>query len=230
MTDYPPVWIILTTYKRAELAIRTIKAIKQNLIWPNIGWFIADDGSSDVEIGQMVQAIGPANALDVYKGERKGVGHNMNHAMRTIFNHGAEMYMMMEDDWELIRPLDLSLYVNLLLNHQDIGMVRLGYLSTGLSGSLIARENHLWWQFNRDGYQYVFSGHACIRHKRMVDTYGFYSEGLSPGQNELDYCAKFNAIPEGPAIVWDADFGWNGPFAHIGSQSLADIQPEGGKE
>lgn len=228
MSDVPPVWIILTTYKRTELALKVIGALKRNLIWENIGWFIADDGSTDVDIGRMVKAIGQANAVEFYKSDRKGVGHNMNHAMRTIFNYGAELFMMMEDDWELMRPLDLSFYVNLLQNHEDVCMVRLGYLSVGLSGTTEAMDNHLWWRLHKNGYQYVFSGHACLRHKRMVEAYGFYSEGLSPGQNELDYCAKFNS-KEGPDIVWDADFGRTGPFAHIGADSLANITP-GGEE
>ena len=84
----------------------------------------------------------------------------------------------------------------------------------------------LWLKLFNTGTTYTFSGHASLRHKRFHDSYGYYPEGLAPGANELAFCGQFNANKNGPSIIWPMKYGINGPFAHIGEVSLADIQPK----
>jgi len=221
-----PIYVLLTTYNRLECARKTIQGVKENVGWSNIGWVITDDGSGGDYLQQLKDEIGPSYSIHTYDGKRKGVGHNMNYGLKLIFNElSAELVLLLEDDWYIQKPLDFTPYVNLLKNSDRFGMIRFGYLSAGLQATLIAEENKLWWQFKKTDYQYTFAGHASLRHKRFFDVYGYYEEGLKPGMTELDMCGKFNA-KEGPAIVWDADFPHMGPFAHIGSESLADVEPE----
>lgn len=223
----PPVYVLLTTYNRTSTALKTIQAIKENLKYDNYGFMISDDGSEDPDhISQLLEEIHGFVPCYLYNGERKGVGHGMNYCMQYLWALGVNHIMMVEDDWLLTKPLYLQAYVNLLSNYPDIGMIRFGYLSAGLSGNLISAENKLWWKFSKNDYQYIYTGHASIRHKRLHDFCGLFSEGLSPGQNELDFCAKYNSTVNAPAIVWDAEYGMFGPFDHIGGTSLADITPE----
>lgn len=226
MTDVPPIWILLTTFQRTECAIKTVRAVKQNLLWPNIGFVVTDDTSDGDHLDRIMEEIGGTYAVHRYdNAAHKGVGHNMNYGLRKIWEFGAELTMILEDDWELVNPFDPTPHVRLLMNHSDIGMIRLGYLSVGLAGELISREDHLWMQLQRNGNQYVYAGHASLRHLRFHQRVGMFTEGLRPGANELDFGGRYNKIPNPPAIVWDMDYGRIGPFHHIGSESLADVEP-----
>lgn len=218
-----PIWILLTTYKRTETAIKTIQGVKENFIWPNIGWMISDDGTGGNHVQRLRDEIGGSYAIETYDSARKGVGHGMNYSLRRIWEMGADLVLRLEDDWFLEKSFDPADCVNLLMNNADIGMVRLGYLSYGLQADLISREEKLWWAFRNTGYTYTYAGHAALVHKRFHQVVGMYAEGLRPGDNELDFCGKFNAKPNAPKIVWPAKYGNIGPFVHIGSESLADI-------
>lgn len=218
----PPIWILLTTYKRTEIALRTIQSIKQNLQYSNIGWVVVDDGTGGDHLKQLTDEIGWSYQIHTYDGQRKGVGHNMNVGLKKIDELGGELILVEEEDWLLNAPFDPTPHVNLLMNNEDIGMVRMGYLSAGLSGEIVALENKLWLKFYKTQYVYTYAGHANLRHKRFHERIGMYSEGLPPGANELDFCAKYNSTDNPPAIVWDLDYNHIGPFHHIGGISLAD--------
>lgn len=217
-----PLWILLTTYTRTEIAIKTIRGIKENFNYGNIGWVITDDSTGGDHLKKLRDEIGGTYAIEVYDNEKRlGVGHNMNWGLRKIWEMGADLCCVLEDDWLCHQPFDPTSAVNLLMNNSDIGMVKWGYLSAGANADVISREDRLWLKFNQNGYTYVYTGHASLRHKRLHQHVGMFSEGLSPGTSELDFCAKYNAKGS-PAIVWPLDYGHQGPFVHIGDLSLAD--------
>lgn len=222
--DNPPVYILLTTYKRQEMALKTIEGILDNLTWDNLGWVIVDDGSPKGYVDSLIEKIGEPNHLWTYNGNRRGVGHNMNVGLRHIWEVGGELTIMMEDDWYLDTKLDIAPYVKMLLNNSEHGLVRFGYVSPGLSAELISEEDKLFWKLVKRGFTYNYVGHPTIRHKRFHDVYGMFDEGLSPGQNELAMCGKVNA-KEGPNLLIPVEAGSWGFFAHIGSESLADTEP-----
>lgn len=223
MSEFAPIWVLITTYKRTEIALRTIRALKENFLWPNIGFILCDDGTGGDHLNILKEEIGGSYSMAVYDGQRKGVGHNLNWGLRKIWEYGAELTLYLEDDWLLEKPFDPTPSVNLLMNNPDVGMVRYGYLSAGLEASLVSRENALWWEMKRTGYTYVYTGHASLRHKRLHEKVGMFSEGLRPGENELDFCSKYNLAPNAPKIMWPAEYGHTGPFIHIGAESLADV-------
>lgn len=226
MDDYPPIYVLLTTYKRTETALKTIQGIIQNFQWPNLGWVIVDDGTGGSHLGTLANELGGNYTLFTYDSQRRGVGHGMNWGLHKIWEIGANLVLVLEDDWLCEKPFDPSSSVRLLMNHDDIGMVRYGYLHAGLQAEMIAAEGHLWWKFLATDYTYTFSGHAALRHSRFHGRVGYYAEGLTPGQGELDFCAKYNGTHNPPAIVWPAEYGIYGPFVHIGAESLASVQPE----
>lgn len=49
--DWPKIWCILATYKRTETALETIDSLREYLIYPNIHFHIADDGSRETDDG-----------------------------------------------------------------------------------------------------------------------------------------------------------------------------------
>lgn len=225
MSDVPAIYILITTYNRVQIASRTIEALKKNFIWQNIGYCIVDDGSPQEELDQLIELAKPANHIWAFRSNHRGVGYNMNMGIQHIFDIGGENILLLEDDWELAHPFDPTPYIQVMQNH-DVGLIRLGYLSDGLRGELVSLENKLWWNLKpHPGTQYTYAGHAGFRHMRLFSRVGGFSEGLAPGMNELDYCAKYDRTPSPPMILWPAEYGCWGPFGHIGSTSLADIKP-----
>lgn len=226
MSDYPPIWVMLTTYRRTEMALRTVRAIKQNLIYPNLGWYISDDGTDDPNhINSILEEIGSEYQKHTYNSARKGVGHGMNYVLQNVFEHYGHLVLSMEDDWELNRPVEFVPYVKTLMDHPEHGMIRFGYLSPNLLGYNISEEGKLFWRLDNNGETYRYAGHPHLKHLRFHEFYGYFDEGLTPGMTELSMCGKTNAKPGGPNILYPCDCGQWGFFGHIGADSLADVEP-----
>lgn len=220
MMSYPSVSILIITYKRTAIALRTISGLQQHLQYSGpLHWHIADDGSNVEHIEALHNAIGNCTLTN---SKRQGVGVSMNLGMTECFNH-SDFILWLEDDWYLEQPFNLDEHVKLLTNNVDLGMVQLGYISPGIKGELISAEGLLWWRLAK-GPQYTFTGHAALRHRRFFEAYGFYKPGLAPGYTELYMCGTFNG-KQGPDIVVPAWTGIWGVFSHIGSESLKDVQP-----
>lgn len=230
MTDYPEICILLTTYKRTEVACRTIEALRRNFQWPNISWYISDDGSDPAHIRSLYDAIGPTYTTHFFDSEHRGVGLGMNHCLLEMWDKGIEFVLSMEDDWELTNTLVVDPFVRALQNHPEHGMIRFGYLAANLLGYLVSEEGMLYWRLDNNGETYRFAGHPHLKHRRFHDPsmggYGYYDVGLAPGMTELSMCGKVNQ-KSGPDILYPATGGAWGFFGHIGSESLADVDPIG---
>ncbi len=228
MSDYPVVIALIITYRRLQLALETIRSVKQRLSYPNIGFHIADDGSGPEYVERLLAEIGGSYSVEVTDAQRQGVGANMNLGIAAALKR-ADLWLHLEDDWVLREPLDLEPCVRLLMGDESIGMVRLARLSGGLRGATFGAENRVWWRLERNSDTYVFVGGAALRHRRFHDAFGPYRRGLAPGETELAYCGRFNNV-EGPDIVWPA---WLNPaqtFQHIGDhQSFKWWMGDGGK-
>ncbi len=228
MPDYPVVIALIITYRRLPLALETIRSVKERVDYPNIGFHIADDGSGQEYVGKLLQEIGPTYSVTVTDAARRGVGVNMNMGIEASLAR-ADLWLHLEDDWVLPERLDLTPCVRLLTEDDQIGMVRLGRMSGGITGQTFGGADKLWWRLEKGSDTYVMAGNAALRHRRFHDAYGKYPKGLSPGQTELAYCHDFNTKP-GPSIVWPAWLNPSQTFQHIGdSQSFKWHMESGGR-
>jgi glycosyltransferase involved in cell wall biosynthesis len=219
-------YVILTTYNRQKEMMRTAESFLDRVQYAEeIKWLVSDDGSPDGYLDSLLRIL-PSDTL-VYDSQRKGVGHGMNWGIEQVKSKKGQLIITLEDDWEAVDDFCLDPYADLLFNHTDIGMVRFGYMSPGVAGTVISRDNKLWWKLEANGYQYRYTGHPALKHIRFYQEYAMYIERRSPGQTELHMCGIVNSKPDGPAIVIPVYFQaqW-GLFAHIGSESLADVDPE----
>ncbi len=228
VNDYPTVIALIITYRRLPLALATIRSVKEHVVWPNIGFHIADDGSGPEYVNALRDEIGPTYSVTVSDGAREGVGHNMNLGIEGCLSR-ADLWLHLEDDWVLPEPLDLEPCVRLLVEEDKVGMVRLGRLTPGIQGETISGADKVWWYMRRKSNGYVFSGNPALRHRRFHQAYGTYKTGLMPGQTELSYCSQFDH-GEGPGIVSPAWLSYTAVYQHIGdSQSFKWHMETGGR-
>lgn len=214
----PKLAIMLVTYKRTEYAIRTVNALKHNLLMPyyDVTWHVADDGSLPEHRQALRDLLPQATMTDTM---RRGAGASMNAGMNECLQR-AKYILWVEDDWELSQPFNPTVCIELMEQHPDVGMVRLAYISPELNAHLVSGAGELWWRLHK-GTQYVFSGGPSIRSAAFCAAYGQYAVGIGAGYTELDMCTKFSQ-KQGPDIVTPAWCTHQGIFAHIGTVSVKD--------
>lgn len=221
-----PLSILIVTYERTDVAVRTIRGLQRNLDCDpqKLYFHIADDGSQKQHIRTLLDTIHEfcPNKTTVTVAQRRGVGVSMNLGQQACF-HKTEQVLWLEDDWELTQRINPELYMDVLKNNQEVGMIRLGYISPGIRGELTSYNGRLWWRLAK-GPTYTFTGHASLRHLRFFKAYGKYQHNLTPGETELYMCGTFNNT-KGPDVIIPAFTGEWGIFAHIGSNSLKDTKP-----
>lgn len=218
--------ILITTYKRTELALITIRALKKYLIYDEryLHWHLADDGSLSEHMKILLNELKGYN-VSISNAQRRGVGYSNNLGIAYCLENGSEYILHLEDDWELKETFNVNEYIQVFKEYEDVGMIRLAYISPGLEADLIPTTNHrLWWKL-RKGPQYTFVGHAALKTKKFMITYGKYPINLPPGQTELYMCGTFNNT-HGPTVVVPAWHSIYGIFHHIGGESLKDIEPD----
>lgn len=204
-----------TTPERTDYAVRTITSVRENLRYPDLRWFVADDGSSDEHLAAVVGSI-PAYNLAGVSSERNSYGGSCNRGIAKSRELGRLMFFL-EDDWELYKPLDLWGYAATLMERDNVGMIRMGYLNEGVSGKTVGHRGILYWEL-KDDSPYIFAGHPSLRHIRFHDHAGDYPEKLQPGETELGMAWRYKTSPDPrPSILWPCDLGQSSPFGHIGS-------------
>lgn len=214
-----PVTIIFITAgvcaERTDYAVRTIKSVKNYLRYPDLNWFIADDGSDPYHIDSVLDAISGCKFAGLWS-HKDSYGRSCNAGIDKSREIGRLLFFL-EDDWELTRELDLQDYASLLMDNDSVGMIRMGYLNEGVRGDTFGHHSQLYWRLNTES-PYIFTGHPSLRHIRFHDHAGDYSEKLQPGETELAMAWKYKASPEPkPSIVWPCQMGQNGFFGHIGA-------------
>ena len=217
-----PIIVVLQTYQRTDYALTTIARAREFLSYDGpLYWYVADDGSDELHYDSVMNAVHTGDyAVIGSHSERLGYGGNANKALAFCQQH-TSLTFWLEDDWALSEPLYLDVYAEMLMERADVGMVRLGYLNTGISGHITAHNHHMHLSLDHEPiaseqHQIVFTGHPSLRHQRYFDWYGYYREGLLPGDTELAYAYQYRTRVGGPRIVWPMRYPPNGLFHHIG--------------
>jgi len=214
-----PIVVVCLTYQRTAYAVKTIRAFRQLARYDDLRWYVADDGSAHEHYVSVHQALEGCQISGSHH-ERIGYGAGANRGIAAARAQRALMFFL-EDDWQLLEPLDLNPFAELLQTNPSIGMVRMGYLVAGATGRLFAQQGQLYWRLQRQCQptteeDLVFTGHPSLRHARLHDDYGLYAEGLLPGDTELEFAQRVRAAQTGCDIVWPAMFPAQGVFGHIG--------------
>lgn len=219
--DLPRLAIGMVTYKRTELAVRTIRGVAEFLGYPKElrSWYIGDDGSPQEHINTLLGTLADnSETLLGYHSQRftPMTGEGWNRVL-GLCHQASEFILFLEDDWELHQHLDIVPYVKMLQEREDVGLVRLGHLAVGSDVHIVGHAGVHYLQYQKTT-PYAFSGNPHIRHGRFTRYYGWYAVDKNPGEIELDYDWRFRTMPDGPKIWRPADIpGW-GVFGHIGTE------------
>jgi hypothetical protein len=225
MSNKLPVYIIMTTYDRGDgtrtkIAAESAESIAERLVYPNLRWIITDDGSSNHEehvriISDSILKHAPETSIEVFNINRQGVGVAKNTALQRAFNE-TPIVLLTEDDWFLTETFDLLPYVQLLLDHIDVGIIRLGYLGGDMQARLVEYNGITFWRLLQGSGVYVYSGQISLRHQRFYDAVGFHNEGMSPGEEELAMCFRYNSAGGGANAPYNIFPTWNCPVLNRG--------------
>ena len=149
MPEWPTVGVMLLTYRRLETAKRTLNALLGQTAYSGlIRVHIADDGSPPLEDGRdqwraLREVAGrylPDELITSSNAAQRGYGASFNLGTQAL-HRSCEIVMPIEDDWELLRPLDLDPLVTILHDTAlPIDVIRLGYL--GFTQELRGRFVH----------------------------------------------------------------------------------------
>lgn len=201
-----------TSLERTEYVARTIRSFRKHVLYPNLRWFIGDDGSDQNHIDTILDELDGCVIAGIWS-EKNSYGKSANEGIRS----SNDLMFFLEDDWELQVDLDLDHYASLLLEDESVGMVRLGYLNAEITGTTFGYGSRMYWRLS-DESAYIFTGHPSLRHRRFHDRAGMYTEMLQPGETELAMAWSYKDSPSPkPSIVWPSWIGQYGYFGHIGS-------------
>lgn len=209
MDSLPPLAVCMVTYNRTREALETIRSTCRNLGYPkeNVGWYVADDGSTPEHHDEILRAIescgfhliGHHNdrfrddgSYNCGKGWNKGLG---------LCHQYSDFVLWLEDDWNLENPLNVVPYVELLQDVTNVGIVSFRILSIGADVHTIGHDGQVYLKYLRST-QYAYSGNPLIRHARYTLYYGWFAEDRNPGLIELHQDDMYRLDVHGGPEIW----------------------------
>lgn len=220
----PNIAILLLTYQRTDYAVQTIKSLCSNLrYWGKLAWYVADNGSNGHHVNSIMATLSEYSQRIIGShSEKNTCGKSWNKGLVECYKH-SDYVLVMEDDWTLGNPFDITPYVQLLEQRQDVGMVRFGTLTLGMICHVEGHNGRHYLRMDK-GPQYAFSGNPHLRHKRLNETVGLYNETIhpSPGDVEIDFDSRFRQ--QDKVEIWRPASidGW-GVFSHIGNVQSYEV-------
>lgn len=210
--EYPPLVIVMLTWAgppernignvRLEYIERSVESIRKHLIYPNLSWHIADDGSDEVFQQCVLEIIGENDTTfsDTHAGG--DVGANLNIGYAAGFDR-ADVVLLWHDDRYLKCELDLRPYVDLLTQYDDVCQIRLKPKSARMIVHRIERCGETWWRVDKKGKQiHAVDIGPHVSHRRFRDFYGPYPTGLRPDICENEMSWRFRELGQdgGPDV------------------------------
>ena len=213
--------IALFTYDRLDVAKRTLESVAANLVTTDeLRLHIADDGSSQeyrdelVELGRRLYG---QQAVTVTNSQQRRYGGNYNE-MTQVVHQITDLVLPLEDDWELVRPLDIDPIARVLRSGL-FGCVRMGRLSYTyvLKAKFVWAEDLHWLELDPESEEHhVFAGGPRLETVEFERAVGPWPEGLLAGETEVLVSGR-PAARHGIAWPVSLILPPEGAFAHIGA-------------
>lgn len=148
-------------------------------------------GATIAECRDLVaEFAGPEGCAFGARDRASDLGANMNGAVALAHAAGADCTLLLQDDFELLQPLDLSDSADFLAAHPEFCAVRYEFPFTRFVGPL------------GDGFQeadklgpWLFSDGPHLRPRWFVERIGQYVPGLPHGGQEVEMWHRLRASP-----------------------------------
>ncbi len=192
--DWPAVAVLVITYNRVEILKGTLRHLFEHLQYPDLRWFVADDGSDD---GTQAMLRDEFPQVHLVQSQRVGLGANANAGLAAAFQETPYLLQLQDDLW-LLKPLDLRWHVERLMQNEADAYIRLW----GVAGHrYIAELDGAYWRLRWDCPDlYVASDRPHLKHHRFHEAFGWYPEGLKTAETEEAWCHQTKDIAaRGPA-------------------------------
>jgi len=222
----PNITILLLVYlrdnDRLEYATKTIQGLIKNLHYDGkLAWYIADGFGNSERLDQLFSSLENERTIGIHC-EKMTPGANWNRGLVECYKW-SDYVLVMEDDWLLPEPFDITPYVKLLQENEQVGIVRFGTLTLGMICHVKGHDGRHYLEMDHKP-QYAFSGNPHLRHKRLNQAIGLYNENIqpSPGDVEIDFDYRFRQQNE--IKIWRpaSISGW-GVFNHIGAVQSYEV-------
>lgn len=214
----PLIAICLFTYRRFDYAYRTVSAIRRNFRYDNYAYFIGDAGSDPQEFDRFLASFEDTEERVAYHHIGPyGAGLNWNMTIDAALKE-TEYFVRLEDDWELLVPLDPLPHLE-VLQHENVGCIRWGLLPILLNLKSVGFRGRMYLEVTAEKH-YMYSGNPHLTKQQFWDYFGKYPEGLQPGDTEVAYDAQVRskATEYSPKIIWPIIQDGAGLFGHIGER------------
>jgi len=227
----PPITVVVTTYLPSGVdgALRLEAFHKAAWSWLRglryegpLRMHIADDGSRPAIIAPPAIAARFGPVTYSYQ-SRRGVGASLNAGFRRAFEVGP-LVLYAVDDWSLRVPLDLTPWAQLLLDDSTYGCIRLGVPHPFLTGRVAHVPSSGEFMFVPDRQGFAFAHRPALYHRRFIEHYGEFAEGVNALECERLYSDRYCSDPSGPLVA----VAFVHPWRHIPSVELSSLDPSGG--
>lgn len=108
---------------------------------------------------------------------KAGLGENMNHAMSLA---SSDVFLLVQDDWILDRPLDLGPGADFLTGRPDVAMIR--YSWPGDLPTFLDMPDG-WRRLDLEG-RWPYGDDPSLRRRDFMERYGGYAENVPHGTSE----------------------------------------------
>ncbi len=227
------VTIALLTYNRFDYAARTIVALAEHLRhdrrYCTLNLWISDDGTPPrpedggisgryiEQLAKRARSSGAFDDVNAHHHPNVGYGGNYNTAMEYA-RLSADYILPLEDDWQLLRPLDISDLCE-SLKALGGGCIRLGYLgyTQALRGEFVYARGQHWIRLDPESPErHVFAGHPRLESLRWNANLGRWPERIEQGSTEFEVAGRPQARQD---VYWPVDLvkPSGDLFAHIGT-------------
>lgn len=210
----PNLAVIVPTYNRPDIVRTCILRLQEHLHYSGSVTYLVGD---DSEVPLSAPALEGLRNVLIFNGPRNGLGANLNLLLRAALSSNFNLYLQMDDDHWLMKPLDLDPHVQHLVDDPTAGCIRL----MGISGHhYTAQLKQSYWKLLWDAPElYLASMRPHLKHRRFHDVYGLYPEGLKLGQTEETFChqcREYAHLYGGPDVLVPLDVLTESSWTHVG--------------
>lgn len=189
-----PLAVLIPTYNRPNIVQRTVDLLLSNLRYQGqLLIYVGDDSTND----DTKRAVSGYPAAMVVPAPKKGLGANLNMLINTTTE---PLIVQMDDDHQLIAPLDLTPHADKLLREPLAGWIHLMNNAQGNEhwdvSDYVLRGDDL--RHNRimpdSPCKFIASNQPHIKKRTTHDHYGIYSQPAKTWQQETEFNERVQAM------------------------------------